>query len=115
MITYAPHGQAVAPTDVRVYGVEVADPLDPDTSTLFTAPNLQTDDVTGLTAIPTNQGTARYVFNLGAKTDGQFWIFGAAFRNAGAVEAPNARYSNVIEIHNAEPAKADDFTVIQNA
>ena len=114
---YAPHGQAVAPTDLRVYGVAVADPLDTATelATLFTAPNLLTDDVTGLTEITAEYGKARYDFTVQAQVDGEFWIFGAVFRNAGGVAAGNTAYSNVIRIHTSEPAKTDDFQVIQNA
>lgn len=101
IIGYSAAGQAVAPTDLAVYGKQVTDPDAPDTTGLWTTP--LTDDVTGLQFITCRPEQRRYVFNVAQQTNGQFWIFGAAFRNAGAVYAANTVVSNVIEIVDAGP------------
>ncbi len=61
VIWYARQGQAVAPTDLRVYGKAVSDPHQPDAPGLYTTPLV--DAVTGLSAMACRAQVARYVFN----------------------------------------------------
>ena len=97
VVGYAAQGQGVKPMDLRVYGKSV-DPINPVTSDIFDAGNRQTDEPSGVTEIPYGVGKQRYEFKVGAKPDAEWWIFAAAFRNAGGVEAQSSKVSNVIQI-----------------
>lgn len=96
-VGYSSRGQGAKPTDLRVYGKNV-DPLAPDISDIFDAGNRQTHEPSSSTEVAVTAGRHRYEFKMAPKTDGQWWIFAATFRNAGAVEAQSTKVSNVIRI-----------------
>lgn len=101
-IGYSPWGEVVSPTDLQVYGKQVDGPDDPDVSDLFDGGNLLTDAERLASSIPVEPMTTRYTFNVEALTVGQYWVFGAVFRNATTERAINATgYSRVIRIDTA--------------
>lgn len=110
-VGYSRWGQSALPVDLEVYGKQVSDPGTPDTSGLWDIGNRQTDQLTGLTAIPASSSTARYLFETAAKTDGQWWIFGAVFRNATAGRGFNEVVSAPVRISAVGAEDIAEFLV----
>ncbi len=111
-VGYSRFGETASPADMEVYGKQVTDPVNPDSSGLWDAGNLQTDEVSSLTAITVPPGASRMQFNVSAKADAQYWIFGAVFRNAAGGRGNNESISNAVLIDAGGAAETPSFSVI---